>query len=233
MQKRQGLSVRTAPAQAKGKLIMNSTTATFLWTHTHVGDAWIEHPILQVTKHRVFIGAQDPHNPARQLSLTRLYLELRGSVYHRPTKTSYYTAAGKAAYDAELVGIQLADFALAEIDAELDPIVSRIAERARRRGDTKLAELAASLIRNQPFPLLDLVAPFSREDVLCAFRQHSKTLHPDHGGNPETFRALVAERDREAHYPWAKVWVQVRGGVWCFEAEQEARLYHPQTSHEL
>ena len=34
-------------------------------------------------------------------------------------------------------------------------------------------------------------------------------------------------------YPWAKAWVQARGGIWCFESEQEARLYHPQTSHEL
>jgi hypothetical protein len=34
-------------------------------------------------------------------------------------------------------------------------------------------------------------------------------------------------------YPWAKAWVQVRGGIWCFETEQEARLYQPQTSHEL
>ena len=33
----------------------------------------------------------------------------------------------------------------------------------------------------------------------------------------------------KARYPWAQAWVQVRGGIWCFEAEQEARLYHPQT----
>jgi hypothetical protein len=37
----------------------------------------------------------------------------------------------------------------------------------------------------------------------------------------------------KARYPWAKAWVQVRGGIWCFESEQEARLYHPQTSHKL
>ena len=37
----------------------------------------------------------------------------------------------------------------------------------------------------------------------------------------------------KARYPWAKAWVQVRGGIWCFESEQEARLYHPQTAHEL
>jgi hypothetical protein len=37
----------------------------------------------------------------------------------------------------------------------------------------------------------------------------------------------------KARFPWAKAWVQVRGGIWCFESEQEARLYHPQTSHEL
>jgi hypothetical protein len=37
----------------------------------------------------------------------------------------------------------------------------------------------------------------------------------------------------KARYPWAKAWVQVRGGIWCFESEQDARLYHPQTPHEL
>ena len=37
----------------------------------------------------------------------------------------------------------------------------------------------------------------------------------------------------KARYPWAKAWVQVRGGIWCFESEQEAKLDHPQTSHEL
>jgi hypothetical protein len=37
----------------------------------------------------------------------------------------------------------------------------------------------------------------------------------------------------KARYHWAQAWVQVRGGIWCFESEQEARLYHPQTAHEL
>jgi hypothetical protein len=37
----------------------------------------------------------------------------------------------------------------------------------------------------------------------------------------------------KARFPWAQAWVQVRGGIWCFESEQEARLYHPQTAHEL
>jgi hypothetical protein len=27
--------------------------------------------------------------------------------------------------------------------------------------------------------------------------------------------------------------LQVRGGIWCFESVQEARLYQPQTAHEL
>jgi hypothetical protein len=37
-------------------------------------------------------------------------------------------------------------------------------------------------------------------------------------------RALKKTKQR---YPWAQAWVQVRGGIWCFESEQEARLYHP------
>ena len=37
----------------------------------------------------------------------------------------------------------------------------------------------------------------------------------------------------KARYPWAQAWVRVRGGIWCFESVQEARLYQPQTAHEL
>ena len=37
----------------------------------------------------------------------------------------------------------------------------------------------------------------------------------------------------KARYPWAKAWVQVRGEIWCFEYVQEARLFQPQTAHEL
>ena len=29
----------------------------------------------------------------------------------------------------------------------------------------------------------------------------------------------------KARYPWAKAWVRVRGGFWCFESEAEARGY--------
>ena len=34
-------------------------------------------------------------------------------------------------------------------------------------------------------------------------------------------------------YPWAKAWVQVRGGIWCFESEQEARLYGATETEEV
>ena len=43
-------------------------------------------------------------------------------------------------------------------------------------------------------------------------------------------RALKKTKQR---YPWAQAWVQVRGGIWRFESEQEARLYRPQTAYEL
>jgi|SRR5215472_232026 len=36
----------------------------------------------------------------------------------------------------------------------------------------------------------------------------------------------------KARYPWAKAWVQVRGGTWCFESEQEAEAYRPASFHE-
>ena len=48
------------------------------------------------------------------------------------------------------------------------------------------------------FPLLDLSGsgPFTRAEVLEAYRRRAKVFHPDHGGWQERFIALVAERDR-------------------------------------
>jgi hypothetical protein len=43
---------------------------------------------------------------------------------------------------------------------------------------------------------------------------------------PRSALALTHSLDKaKARYPWAKAWVQVRGGVWCFESEAEARGY--------
>jgi hypothetical protein len=51
---------------------------------------------------------------------------------------------------------------------------------------------------------------------------------------PRTAFAVTRSLERaKARYPWAKAWVQVSGGVWCFESEQDARLYQPQTSREF
>ena len=36
-----------------------------------------------------------------------------------------------------------------------------------------------------------------------------------------------------ARYPWARGWVQVKGGIWCFEDEREARTYQPEAFHEF
>jgi hypothetical protein len=46
------------------------------------------------------------------------------------------------------------------------------------------------------FKLLGLNAPFTRTEVLAAFRRRAMDLHPDHGGDEVLFRLLVAERDR-------------------------------------
>lgn len=46
------------------------------------------------------------------------------------------------------------------------------------------------------FPLLALTSPFTRRDVIRAFRRRAHELHPDHGGNASRFRKLVAERER-------------------------------------
>ena len=43
-------------------------------------------------------------------------------------------------------------------------------------------------------------------------------------------RSLAKAKER---YPWAKAWVQIRGGIWCFETKQDAILYQPQSHHEL
>ena len=43
---------------------------------------------------------------------------------------------------------------------------------------------------------------------------------------PRSALALTHSLDNaKARYPWAKAWVQVRGGFWCFESEAEARGY--------
>jgi hypothetical protein len=43
-------------------------------------------------------------------------------------------------------------------------------------------------------------------------------------------RSLARAKQR---YPWAKAWVQVRSGVWCFESAQDARLYQPETPYNI
>jgi hypothetical protein len=43
--------------------------------------------------------------------------------------------------------------------------------------------------------MLDRRRPFTRADVQNAFRAESLKGHPDHGGDPDFFRALVHARD--------------------------------------
>jgi hypothetical protein len=33
-------------------------------------------------------------------------------------------------------------------------------------------------------------------------------------------------------FPWARAWVHVRNGVWCFEDPREARVYRPGGAYE-
>jgi hypothetical protein len=46
------------------------------------------------------------------------------------------------------------------------------------------------------FHLLELRRPFTRDEVIAAYRQQAKRYHPDHGGWTEAFRELLAERER-------------------------------------
>jgi hypothetical protein len=46
------------------------------------------------------------------------------------------------------------------------------------------------------FPLLKLRTPFTRAEVMTAFRRRSMELHPGHGGDAALFRMLLAERNR-------------------------------------
>ena len=44
---------------------------------------------------------------------------------------------------------------------------------------------------------------------------------------PGSVFAVTRSLERaKARYPWARARVQVRGRIWCFESEQEAKLYH-------
>jgi hypothetical protein len=42
---------------------------------------------------------------------------------------------------------------------------------------------------------LGIFGIYTRDDVIKAFRKWALLMHPDHGGNAETFRRLVAARD--------------------------------------
>ena len=47
------------------------------------------------------------------------------------------------------------------------------------------------------WPLLDLKGgPFTRDEVLAAYRRSAKLFHPDTGATHEAFIALIAERER-------------------------------------
>ena len=46
--------------------------------------------------------------------------------------------------------------------------------------------------------------------------------------------ALTVTRSlAKAKQRWAKAWVQVKGGIWCFEDEREARSHQPGAFSEL
>jgi hypothetical protein len=128
---------------------------------------WQEHRITKITLKRIFIHQ---HLNNSQTSLPREILEHGGE--YRPRghgwwQSTYYTEAGKRRED--------------EARAEQ-------ARQFRRDRNSGVASEHATL--------LGLGAEFTRADVMRAFRQQEQEHHPDKGGDPAKFRALVMAKDR-------------------------------------
>ena len=127
-------------------------------------------PITNITQKNIFIR-EAVHGT--QTSLDRKGLERYGRL--RSGQTTYYTDATKRAEERQSE----------KIWAETE---------AFRR--TKAQERQERLVVLEPNLLLGLKAPWTRADVMTAFRREAQMHHPDRGGDPAMFRRLIEARDR-------------------------------------
>jgi hypothetical protein len=137
------------------------------WAHQ---DQWTTHPITKITQKNIFI-LQDIHRT--QTSLDRKALESYGRL--RSEQETYYTDAAKRAEERQSQ----------KIWAETEAL-----KRA------KIQEHQERIMVLEPHLLLGLKAPWTRADVMTAFRREAQKHHPDRGGDPAMFRRLIEARDR-------------------------------------
>ncbi len=136
------------------------------WAHQ---DTWTAHPVTKITRKRIFI--RDGLCGA-QISLDREALQ-RGGRLQCERKT-YYTEVAKRAEvrQSEKIHAETEAFRRAN---------------ARQRLERTIANEAN---------LLGLKAPWTRADVMNAFRREIQKHHPDRGGDPAIFRLVIEAKDR-------------------------------------
>lgn len=104
------------------------------------------------------------------------------------------------AWSGDLLCAAVVDRYLAHVRVFLDrPTSEQIAAESRRRADEQRRSSAPPQPSQQTFPLLGLVWPFDSSDAKRAFKAACLKHHPDQGGSPETFRAVVEEHRRALH----------------------------------
>lgn len=147
-----------------------------IWTFEHFtpgGCRWVEHPLAKVTARRIFLFEYEIDGPI--VSIPRQHFEAHGrwaraNEVHRV----FYAERLKMALEAE-------EAARAKL---------------RRPSSRQVGDTVNQAPIDPRLALLDLPRPpFTRGQVLAAFRGLSKKAHPDQGGSDEAFRRLIAARD--------------------------------------
>jgi hypothetical protein len=138
------------------------------WAHQ---DKWTAHPITKITQKYIFIR-EGVHRT--QTLLDRKALERYGRL--RSEQETYYTNAAKHAEERQSQKIW------AETEAFRRANIQEHQER--------IMVLEPNLL------LLGLKSPWTRADVLTAFRREAQKHHPDRGGDPAMFRRLIEAKDR-------------------------------------
>ena len=125
-----------------------------------------------------------------------------GAPTHTPFRKPDASSGGASTYDDALAAAeQAAQRTLKVVDSrwaqawsrvvrELPPWTSRQGAQPRPRKTTSRAE-PPSL-----WTILGVTSHASAEELKAAYRKRALETHPDHGGDPEQFRALKAAYDK-------------------------------------
>jgi hypothetical protein len=150
-------------------------------------EQWAE--VLDKLKERIDFFYQTPTEATRQA--VRAYCKKQGL----PLKTAEAVRDGarlNRKLDAEEKKRRLEGYAARDH--------AREEERARQRRREREARIAGHYNSvNRSATVLDVSPAASEAEVQAAFRKQALAHHPDHGGDPAKFRAVVEARDAMLH----------------------------------